>query len=351
MKKIVTGFKPQGGKHCITSSLKQVLSFYGIHYREEMLFGLASGLSFLYLNQSASPMINGRTKVFEFEQRLAKRLHITIKCKANQSTEKVMKITKQLIDMDQPILIYVDMPYLTYLGLDPSAHFGGHAIVLFGYDDERQVYYISDRDAQDHPIPTPKGLLKEDIHLVSYEELNIARSSHHRPFPANNRFCEFDVSTYQPITKEILIEAIQATCNAMLQPETKMMGLAGILKFAKEIKKWKAFPIEKRKTAGITNYFQISADGGTGGGMFRHMYGLFLQETSKILQSDELSELAQQCLQIAMDWDHLADDLWAFSKAGECSLLEIMSIQIMDLYEQETDLFTALNDCIKQYTL
>ncbi len=66
MQNIIQDFVPQGGKHCITNSLKQIFSFYGYPLSEEMMFGLASGLSFLYLNQSSSPMVNGRTKVFDF---------------------------------------------------------------------------------------------------------------------------------------------------------------------------------------------------------------------------------------------------------------------------------------------
>lgn len=68
MKNTVENFVPQGGKHCITNSLKQIFTYYGYPMSEELMFGLASGLSFLYLNQAASPMINGRTKVFEFEK-------------------------------------------------------------------------------------------------------------------------------------------------------------------------------------------------------------------------------------------------------------------------------------------
>ena len=60
-----------------------------------------------------------------------------------------------MIDQDKPILIYVDMPYLSYLGLNKNSHFGGHAVVLFGYDNELERFWISDRDNHDYPIRTP----------------------------------------------------------------------------------------------------------------------------------------------------------------------------------------------------
>ena len=164
MQNIVKNFIPQGGKHCITNSLKQIFSYYGYPLSEEMMFGLASGLSFLYLNQSSSPMVNGRTKVFEFEKKLADRLNISIQCKSGSDYKKISQLSKDMIDQDKPILIYVDMPYLSYLGLNKNSHFGGHAVVLFGYDNELERFWISDRDNHDYPIRTPFGEIAEDYH-------------------------------------------------------------------------------------------------------------------------------------------------------------------------------------------
>ena len=179
MKKIIEDFIPQGGKHCITNALKQVLSYYDYPISEAMIFGIASGLSFLYLNQSISPMINGRTKVFEFEEKLAKRLHITIKCKSGKDYTRIFNMTKKMIDENHPVLIYVDMPYLHYLGMNPNSHFGGHAVVLYGYDDETREFWVSDRDNHDFPIRVPTGKINQDYHLVHNDELERARCSSH----------------------------------------------------------------------------------------------------------------------------------------------------------------------------
>lgn len=171
MRNVIENFIPQGGKHCITNSLKQIFTYYGHPISEEMMFGLASGLSFLYINQASSPMINGRTKVFEFENKLAKRLNITIQCKSSKDYSRAFNASKHMIDTGNPVLIYVDMPYLKYLGLDPDSHFGGHAVVLYGYDETAQKFWISDRDNHDNPISTPLGQLAEDYHFVDYCEI------------------------------------------------------------------------------------------------------------------------------------------------------------------------------------
>lgn len=98
MQNVVKDFIPQGGKHCITNSLKQIFSYYGYTLSEEMMFGLASGLSFLYLNQSSSPMVNGRTKVIDFEKKLADRLNISIQCKSGSDYKKISRLSKDMID-------------------------------------------------------------------------------------------------------------------------------------------------------------------------------------------------------------------------------------------------------------
>lgn len=346
MKKIIEDFIPQGGKHCITNALKQVLSYYDYPISEAMIFGIASGLSFLYLNQSISPMINGRTKVFEFEEKLAKRLHITIKCKSGKDYTRIFNMTKKMIDENHPVLIYVDMPYLHYLGMNPNSHFGGHAVVLYGYDDETREFWVSDRDNHDFPIRVPTGKINQDYHLVHYDELERARCSSHRPFPASYKYLMFDFHDYQKIDKLTIKEAILETCETMLNPPAQLLGINGIWKFSKEILKWKQFSDYKLRTAGVTNYFQISHDGGTGGGIFRQLYGEFLIEASLIVNADILNSIGQQFIDVSHQWGLLADDLWQLSLDGDVRLLKKMSQSIQDIYMIEKNLYIRLQKTV-----
>lgn len=342
MKTIIKDFVPQGGQHCITNALKQIFYYYGYPISEAMLFGVASGLSFLYLNQASSPMINGRTKIFEFENTLANRLHITIQCKSSKEYTRILNTTKQMIDNNHPVLIYVDMPYLKYLHMDQNSHFGGHAVVLFGYDEETRKFYVSDRDNHDYPITIPNGTIASDYHLVDYQELQKARSSVYRPFPANNKYLVFDFTNYKGIDKKVLKEAIYETCYTMLNPPAKLLGIQGIEKFSKEIKKWKNFDEKKLRLAGITNYFQIHEFGGTGGGIFRKLYSQFLWEAAPILHNKQIEVLANQCAAIAKKWDQIADALWQLGMHGNQEVLMILSQQIASLYTIEKNFYQAL---------
>ncbi|MGJ0895711.1 BtrH N-terminal domain-containing protein [Thomasclavelia ramosa] len=344
MQKIIENFTTQGGKHCITNSLKQIFSYYGYSLSEEMMFGLASGLSFIYINQSNYPMINGRIKVFEFEKKLAERLNIKIRCRAGKVYSRIFDITKNMIDNNNPVLIYVDMPYLNYLHLNKNSHFGGHAVVLFGYDDSSKKFWVSDRDNSDYQIKVPTGLLAQDYHLVDYDEIQKARSSTYPPFPANNKYLVFDFQGYTPVSKKILFEAISETCKSMLNPPAQLLGVNGILKFSKEIVKWKQFNPQKLRSVCATNYFQISRDGGTGGGIFRNMYGEFLIEVSSILDDMRFYELGKEFINASKLWDNIADTLWQLSLNGNLELLSQMSTSIFQIYEIEKALFHSLSD-------
>lgn len=78
------------------------------------MFGIGEGLDFTYINLFAAPMVSGRVKVIEFERTLSKRLGISIQVKQGKDYNKVFNKTKQMIDSNNPVLAYVDMPYMDY---------------------------------------------------------------------------------------------------------------------------------------------------------------------------------------------------------------------------------------------
>jgi len=346
MKSVINGFKPMGGKHCITSSLKQIFQYYDKHISEEMLFGIGSGLGFVYINLVNSPMISGRIKPFEFEEKISNRLNIQIKCRSTKIYEKACDRAKELISTNKPILIYADMPYLDYLNLGEDNHFGGHAIILFGFDDDKSIFYVSDRDNSNYPIRTPKGYISQDFHLVKYSQVEKARSSNNRPFPANNKWLEFNLENYEPITKATIFNAIGETCNSMLNSPANLLGINGIAKFSKEVLKWSKFDKEKIKLAGVTNYFMISSDGGTGGGIFREMYGEFLIQASEIVDSKKMQQLGVSYISISKRWDKVADLMWRLSENGSIELLQEMSDIIKEIHMRETTVVTELQELI-----
>lgn len=343
MKKVIKDFIPSGGRHCITTALKQIFTYYGYPLSEDMLFGLGEGLDFTYVNLANSPMVSGRTKIIEFEQTLAQRLGIAIKISMGKDYGRIFSAARRMIDANQPVLVYVDMPYLPYLSMSESGHFGGHAVVIFGYDDEEARFYVSDRDHSEYPIHTPKGIIAEDYHFVGYEQMQQARTSSFRPFPANNKYIsQIDFKDYQGVRPEMLLSAVSGVCRKMLMPPAKLKGIKGIEKFSKEIVKWASFDKDKLKRAGVTNYFQINKEGGTGGGIFRKMFGNFLLESSDLLYNNIIRENGMEYISLSKRWDRLADDMWKLSAGGDAAQLSDMSQVVKMLHDRELELLIDL---------
>ena len=96
MKHVIENFKPQSGYHSVSNSLKQIFSYYGHDFEEEMLFGLASALNFYYFefNFSKIPFLGGRNKIGDFEENLAQMLNIKIK--RHETTSKKRGFSEML---------------------------------------------------------------------------------------------------------------------------------------------------------------------------------------------------------------------------------------------------------------
>lgn len=178
--------------------------------------------------------------------------------------------------------------------------------------------------------------------MVDYDDIERARSSSFRPFPAKNKYLCIDLQGYRAVNQEVLREAILDTCESMLYPPAQLLGVCGILKFSREVCRWKVFSQKKRKLAGIINYFQIHEKGGTGGGIFRRMYGDFLKEAAGIWQNNRLVELGEQFIAVSFLWDAVAELLWKLSQTGDIQLLDMISERVQVIYERETELYQAL---------
>ena len=163
----------------------------------------------------------------------------------------------------------------------------------------------------------------------------------------NNKYAEFDFSNYQGASKTALLISIENVCEKMLNPPAKLKGVNDIMKFSKEIKKWSKFDVEKLKRAGITNYFMINADGGTGGGIFRKMYGVLLTEAAGILENSSIVNIGKQFIDLSKQWDSVADVMWTLSETGQSELLNNMSEVIKSISEHETTLFTNLQNALR----
>ncbi|KPL07159.1 hypothetical protein AMJ86_05545 [bacterium SM23_57] len=299
MLKPFPGFKSLKTHHCVTGSMLHVFRYHDIPVSEEMLLGLGSGLGFIYWHQKGvDPFIGGRANVGRpgeegLEITASKRLGIRTGSFYTTSTKKAEKTLLGFLNSSKPVMLQVDMGYLPYFDFGGEEyHFGYHVIVVAGYNPENRDVLIADRD-----LP---------LHLISWDDLVLARGSTHRPFPPKNHWYTFDFSEYHPPRPNDVILSIQEVSMGMLEPPISNLGARGIRKAANRILKWPdLLGVDGLRRTCFNSYIFIDARGGTGGGIFRMMYGRFLKEASAITGLSSLMEIGDRLIEIGDHWQEV----------------------------------------------
>jgi len=331
LNKLVEGFIHRQGVHCESTALRDIFEFHGFRFSEPMIFGLGSGLGFIYWHskQTPFPFVGGRAR--DFDKNLCGNLNVAVKMNKTANKARAYESVRDLVGKNTPVMIHVDMPYLKYLGLPEQAHFGAHTVVVAGLGEEKGTAYIADT-------------MFKDLQTATLDELERARSSTFKPFPPENKWFTFEFPTKLTPTDAAIKNALKETAQTMLYPPIKNLGVKGITRFADEIAKWpKLFPPEKSmfKPLYEVTYIMIQEDG-TGGGLFRYLYSRFLTEASELLNNEALADVGRRYHEIGQRWTKIAKLIRKTPEAKDS--VNEASQQLRDAAKEETD---ALSNLLK----
>jgi hypothetical protein len=330
------GFRSLLTHHCVTGSMLHIYDFHHHDISEEMLLGIGSGLSFIYWHMKGmAPMFGGRGNVGRpgeegLEITAGRRTGVRVEKHQTSSTRKAEETLLELLEAAQPVMMNVDMGFLPYFDLPEEYHFGGHMIVVCGYDPANEEVLIADRD--------------KDLHVVPWEDLVKARGSKFKPFPPQNMWFRFDFSQKrQPQTEDLRV-AIQDVCTYMLEGPISNIGVRGIRKAARRVPQWpKTMDAEELRWACFNGFIFIDAEGGTGGGLFRYMYSRFLEESAKIMDNPQLAEIVKELKVVGDKWQEVADLFRLGSEMEDPTpILKRTPRTLMEIAEREDATWRAL---------
>lgn len=153
------GIGTRGMQHCETTALGVLLRHQGLDLSEPMLFGLGSGLSFVYWDSKnmGFPFLGGRVKPFELTRNLAAALGLDLVVEETGSPRRAWENVRAPIDAGRPVGLQLDSYYLAYFGA--KVHFGGHVVAMYGYDDHDA--YLVDTEQQGGAVSTSLASLAE----------------------------------------------------------------------------------------------------------------------------------------------------------------------------------------------
>ena len=285
--------------HCVTGSMRHIYEFHDYQVSEDLLLGLGAGVGFVYWHmKGTTPFLGGRTNVGRpgedgLEKTAGKRTGVRIKAFHTGSARKAEKAVLELLASGEPVMVQLDMGFLPYFHFPKEYHFGGHAVVLAGYDLGSRQALVADRDGELHPVPL--------------EVLARARGSQFKPFPPRNTWYTFDFGGKRPPRSEEVRQAIEEAAKGMLKPPIANLGVRGIRTAAQRVLKWpRIMDRESLRDACFNVFIFIDARGGSGGGIFRYMYGRFLKEAATITGDTRLAKVGDEMRAIGDQWQKVA---------------------------------------------
>ncbi|HEX9980515.1 MAG TPA: BtrH N-terminal domain-containing protein [Flavobacterium sp.] len=329
-----TGFKHHQSAHCENGVASNLLRHHGLNISEPMVFGIGSGLFFVYLpfvKVNYAPAISYRPLPGQIFNKLAKRLNLKIKrikfsdaINANQALDENLK-------KNIPTGLQVGVYNLTYFPDEYRFHFNAHNLVVYGKDDNG--YMISD------PV-------METVTTLTPAELNKVRFAKGAFAPRGQMYYPVEIPKEVDL-KSAIIKGIKNTCRNMLAP-MPLIGVSGIKYVAKQIQKWPLKHGTKKANHYLAQMVRMQEEIGTGGGGFRFIYAAFLQEASVILQNDRLRELSMEMTKIGDLWRDFAVDASRVYKnrSTKADVYNTLSAQLLEIANKEADFFKKLKKAI-----
>ncbi|TCC21594.1 BtrH N-terminal domain-containing protein [Kribbella sindirgiensis] len=334
------GFGTCPTRHCVTGSLKHIYDFHGYPISEELLLGLGRGLGFVYFHfKGTDPFYGGRANHASpreegLEKTAGRRTGVVVRSRSTSSARVAEAELRKLLEAAEPVLVYLDMGFLPYFDLPPGYHFGGHVVVVAGYDPDTGQVLIADRDAELHP--------------VDWTVLEKARGSTYKPFPPRHSWYTFDFSTAREPREADVRAAIGEVCDGMLKPPIANLGVAGIRKAIRETLQWpETLDADALRRTCFNTAMFIDHRGGTGGGIFRYMYARFLDEAAVITGEPHLSELGSELTAIGDLWEDVAATFATAAEAEDpADLLAPATAPLHEIADREQLLWERLNALI-----
>ncbi|GAA5045101.1 hypothetical protein HNP84_002699 [Thermocatellispora tengchongensis] len=322
---IVKDIEARGMQHCETTALGVLLRHEGLDLSEPMLFGLGSGLSFIYWDGKgmAFPFLGGRVKPFDLTRNLAARLGLTLLVEETTSPRKAWENVAAHIDAGRPVGLQLDCYHLEHFRA--KVHFGGHIVAMYGYDEHDA--YLVDTGQQGGAVRAGRAALA------------MARAER-GPMTAKNRSFTITLPERSPCWQDQIIPAIKDCADAFLAAPIANLGHRGIEKAAAQVPKWLLRAGDPRQD--LPQAALLMEKAGTGGALFRALYRDFLGECVQLIDDSDLRAGHKLYGEAAILWTDVATLIAKAGESGDAGYLERARVLLHDLSRIEKDAMQLL---------
>jgi len=329
MQKVVLPYQHAMGRHCGTTSISRLLHFYGREISEPMCLGLGQGIDFAYL---ADPQMNpshywlGRWADLESDCLTA--LGVAHATHRTEDAALAWQWVKDEIDAGRPAMIQADIRWLDYY--HTKTHFGGHKIIVVGYDEQKQTALLSDNEFPEMQEVPLAGLAK-------------ARSQTAPPWILQNEWFEVHVPEHLISLDTAVPAAVATLARRLLSDRGSVLGMTAFANAVRDLPRW----AEAADWQWCARFgYQIIEKRGTGGGNFRKMYAEFLREAIPHCPDVLRLELPARMEEIATRWTALAAQLKEVSEREQPGDgFDVAAELLAQVFRNEREYYEAAATC------
>lgn len=230
MKKILSLPHSKHKSTCYINGLYDILTWKGAKYEYFLLpviggmagfaylkFKMAKPPQMVYWGNSPKYLLKELKETIEFEQ-------ITVEGKSWKTTSAKIR---ESIDNDEPVVAgALDMYYLHYYsGLYNKIHVPIHYVLIVGYDDGKEMFYLHDC-SYDH------------LQEITFSDLAKALDVKVPGMSNKNTIRIFKLPKEFPTELEAAEKGLKQKAERMLHPPVSMTGIPAMRKLAREIPGW-----------------------------------------------------------------------------------------------------------------
>jgi len=262
-----------------------------------MCFGLAAGLNFTYVREFGAPFFLVMGRGSYMESHFCDAIEAQLEVSHADDAELAWQHLKACIDAKQLAMVDTDMfelPYMVQrLNLPEGMHFGGHKLLVTGYDEAAGTVQLAD-----YAWLEPR--------VVALDRFKIARDSRECPSRPRNACFVFHFPDELPPRRRSIRAALATVVNQMRHPFRQYNGLPAIERFCRQVTKWHLSMQgeDLRRNLALAAFMLERA--GTGGGAFRNLYARFMAEAADELGAAAIAESARLYRSLAMRWREAA---------------------------------------------
>lgn len=303
-------FQHNTSSNCETGVMRNLMDHNGFHVNEDLLFGIGSGLYFIYVPfvkmGETEPLTSYRYSPGSILKNAAKHLGVTFQTKKFANADEGMRALDEKLAAGTVVGLTGDLYYFEVFPEFLNFHFPAHNLVVYG--KRGNTYLVSD------PIV-------EDKVEISEENMRKARFTNMPGDPKGKMYWLQSVGVKSKDLRMPIKKGLTTTCKRMLNPFFPFGGVKGINLLAKRLEKYPQKKTQDFASKHLINMIRHQEIVGSGGSGYRKQFARFLFEAAKVTNYGTLKDFGDELMEdLVVDWRDYAVDM------GRCSRQQITEI-------------------------